>query len=98
MATYCIGLYMDREAFEQKCRKRKNVLITGLVLLVSELFVFKYWDFTAGQLNSLLNLSGIAFQIPLIKTNSLIVPLGISFFIFQSIGYLIDVCRRNIRS
>jgi alginate O-acetyltransferase complex protein AlgI len=58
-------------------------LITSLIGNVSLLFVFKYLAWTIQNLNGYLNLS-----IPLIN---LALPLGISFFTFRSISYILDV-------
>ena len=48
---------------------------------------FKYWDFLAAQLDALLGLSLPVLGIPL--------PIGISFFTFQTMSYTIDVYRRD---
>ena len=84
---------MDKEsrkayrAAEKK--KRRRLLIAGLVFNFGILAVFKYTAFALGNINSLLDLFGIKeMSIP-----SLLLPMGISFFIFQSTGYLIDVYR-----
>lgn len=62
---------------------RKLVLILALIYNFGFLFVFKYWDFAAGNLNRIM----AGEPIPLF---SLALPLGISFYTFQMVSYLID--------
>ncbi|HSE97580.1 MAG TPA: MBOAT family O-acyltransferase, partial [Blastocatellia bacterium] len=71
-------------------RQRKVLLCLSLVVKVSALSVFKYADFLleswAGAM-SLLGIEAPAFQL------GWLAPIGISFFIFQSIAYVVDVYR-----
>lgn len=69
---------------------KKRVLALALVLDFGILFVFKYWDFVMENINRLL-----AGEImPLL---SLALPLGISFYTFQIVSYLIECYRGNIK-
>ena len=70
-------------------KKRKTIMIVTLLLNIGILCVTKYSHFVVDQLNSIISL----FNNSLLIDNSfaLIVPLGISFYTFQSIGYLLDV-------
>lgn len=68
-------------------------LIIGLFIVFSVLFVFKYLDFSIGLVESVCNLMGNPVTL---QKYSLILPVGISFFTFQSAGYLIDVYRGDI--
>ena len=79
-----------RKAYRAKeKKKRRRLLIFGLVFNFGILAVLKYTAFALGNINSLLGLFGVReMSIP-----SLLLPMGISFFIFQSTGYLIDVYR-----
>lgn len=102
LETFFIGILIERislhnkETYDEKKEKtRKHLLIVGIVLQVLELFVFKYLDFSFSQANHLLLSIGSSFQFKMFMKNILL-PLGISFYIFQSIGYLIDVYRRKI--
>lgn len=77
------------EACENK-GKKKALLIGGLVLNFGLLGVLKYSDFVIDNINHLTG-SGISFW-------NLAVPIGISFYIFQSTGYLLDVYWNKIES
>lgn len=67
--------------------KRKKRLIAASVMILNFglLYIVKYWDFTALSINS-------AFGSALPELE-LIMPMGISFYMFQSIGYVIDIYR-----
>jgi alginate O-acetyltransferase complex protein AlgI len=61
---------------------------TGISLNLFALVVFKYLDFGIGNLNALLHIVGLSNVLPLLH---LALPLGVSFFVFKHIGYLLDV-------
>lgn len=70
-------------------KKRFAILLAGLVFNFGMLAVLKYTKFAIVNFNSLLSLFGASeLGVP-----DLLLPMGISFFIFQSTGYLIDVYR-----
>ena len=76
----------EKKAFKDKTTKKKRlVLALILVLNFGILFVLKYTNFILGSVTSLLNLPPIEL--------GLILPLGISFYTFQTMGYIIDVYR-----
>lgn len=77
----------------QNLRKRRLVLIVTLVLNFGLLCVFKYANFAIEQLNALLGIFGSSKTVGAV---SLIIPLGISFYTFQSSGYLVDVYWGNV--
>lgn len=56
------------------------------------LIIFKYLDFLLANINSLFSASGLP-QIPLPQ---IALPVGISFYIFQAISYIVDVYRRGV--
>jgi D-alanyl-lipoteichoic acid acyltransferase DltB (MBOAT superfamily) len=59
------------------------------------LFFFKYFDFLAGLANTLLSKGGAEYQIPLLH---LLLPVGISFYTFQTLSYSIDIYRGNLKA
>ncbi len=79
----------EKSARKQKTkRKRRTLLVLTLVLNFGILCVFKYAHFALAQVNALARLFGAR---ELEDTLQFIIPLGISFYTFQTMGYLIDV-------
>lgn len=74
-------------------RRRTALLIAGIAANLLVLGFFKYFDFFAEQAGSLLSLLGIARDAPLMQV---ILPVGISFFTFQGISYVVDVHRGRV--
>ena len=74
-------------------RTRKTLLIGGVAANLLVLGFFKYFDFFAQQAGSLLTLFGIGQDAPLMQV---ILPVGISFFTFQGISYVVDVHRGRV--
>lgn len=76
---------------QARFRSRKKALCAlALALNFGMLFLLKYLDFTASALANALGRFGIAWT-P--KKLGLLLPLGVSFFIFQTLGYVIDQYR-----
>ncbi len=88
--TYTCSLLLEKE---ESLGKRKLLSSIGVIIVLSGLFLFKYLDFTASVISGVLKFLGVAISIPQFN---LLLPVGISFFSFQAIGYLIDVYRRTI--
>jgi D-alanyl-lipoteichoic acid acyltransferase DltB (MBOAT superfamily) len=84
---YILSIMIDKT--ENKSR-RKCLLICSLVVNLGILVYFKYLLFFAENAVSLLNLFGSNIENP---TFSIILPLGISFYTFQTISYTVDVYR-----
>ena len=82
LANYGFGLWVD--ACKRAGRTCLPPLVAALAVNLGILFVFKYLTFTLGILNRL----GAAFVIPGIE-----LPIGISFFTFQALSYVLDVHR-----
>lgn len=93
-------LSVNRDKMEKEERKKYKaaakksrflVLIAGLVLNFGILAVLKYTAFAITNVNSIIGIfGGRKLSVP-----DLILPLGISFYIFQTMGYLIDVYRQK---
>jgi D-alanyl-lipoteichoic acid acyltransferase DltB (MBOAT superfamily) len=68
-------------------------LITCIVLNLAILFFFKYYHFAAENITALMQLFGVQLHIP---EMNVLLPVGISFYIFQALGYSIDVYRGDV--
>lgn len=79
-----------REARESCKRRKKRIAAAALCLSFGILAVLKYMNFFAANLNGALRFFHVAGALPLFR---LILPLGISFYTFQAMGYVIDVYR-----
>jgi alginate O-acetyltransferase complex protein AlgI len=71
-------------------KKRKFFLVLSLCLNLGLLFYFKYCNFFVENFNTLLHVIGVNG----VKWTSVILPIGISFYTFESLTYAIDVYRR----
>ena len=84
------GLLVDR------CKKRDNdrgarmAVASSIVFNLALLFFFKYWDFIASSLQGV----GLTFM-PVLNIH---LPIGISFYTFQTMSYTIDVYRGDARA
>ncbi|MBO7310169.1 MAG: MBOAT family protein [Clostridia bacterium] len=83
----------ERKAYRARSKKKRfNILLWGLVLNFGVLAVLKYTAFAVTNANNILALFGKeAISVP-----SLLLPMGISFYTFQTCGYLIDVYRAKV--
>lgn len=83
IAALGIGCFEDR-------RKKKICLVSSLVLNLAILFLFKYYNFLSSNISMGLDACGLKIDIPEL---GFILPVGISFYTFQALGYSIDVYR-----
>ena len=85
----------DKKKLKEKAKnKKKGLLALALIVNFGILAFLKYFNFFSGGINDILGSFGIAFSAP---TLHLILPLGISFYTFQSMGYLVDVYRDTVK-
>ncbi len=84
--------YVFGRLIERCMRRRRVVLCVSLLLLLGTLFVYKYLAFFGSLLSALFERVGLA---PL-RLPTLLLPTGLSFYIFTVSGYLIDVCRGQL--
>ena len=87
IVTYVCSLIIHKTP---QVRKRKLVLTVGIVGNLAMLAYFKYTGMILDVLSRVCNLLHIDFVVPRV---SILLPVGISFFIFQALGYMIDVYR-----
>lgn len=82
------------KAYKNKVKQHKHRILTlAVVLNIGILAFLKYYNFFAGSLNDLLGTLRMDFSVPTLK---LFLPLGISFYTFQTVGYVVDVYREKI--
>ena len=74
--------------FLEKSRHPKRVLSVGVLLALLPLIFFKYYDFINDSVSELLSVVGLNFHL---RGLNWAIPLGVSFFTFQALGYLWDV-------
>lgn len=90
LITYFAALGID------KYPKHKRVfLITSIVLNLAILFFFKYFNWVADNISALMAFCGVSMEVPEFKV---LLPVGISFYIFQALGYSIDVYRGDVKT
>lgn len=90
--SYVAGKAIDSQ---QDDKKRKTAMLTALFINIGMLLVFKYFNFFAENIVSLANVFGADIEFK--KFNILFVT-GISFFTFQSVGYVVDVYLKKIKA
>lgn len=102
LITYLAGVFIGRRhdlqekgPASQGKGAEKLLFAICLVLNLSMLAVFKYTNFVMENLTALFNHFQIAVSEPSLN---LLLPVGISFFTFQSAGYLIDVYRGDVKA
>ena len=82
---YTHGMLVER--WRSDDRKARLAVASSVFFNLAILVFFKYWDFIAGNVNALTGLNLPIFGIPL--------PIGISFYTFQTMSYTIDVYRQS---
>lgn len=90
LSTVAVTFFAAR-SLEKKARK--GLLAGTLCLFVGALFLFKYLNFAADTLSRLLGAVGLDWS-PVVP--KLLLPAGISFYLFAAMGYLIDVYRGKL--
>ncbi len=87
--NYVSGILIGQAKAE---RGRKRWFVMGIIANILLLVVFKYTNFLMDNVNLLTSL----FQWDELVVNAIILPLGISFYTFKAISYLISVKRREV--
>ncbi len=88
---YWVGRTMPKHYDTQKA---KYLLWISLFVNLGMLFVFKYYDFFVVELRDALSSVGVPFNL---TTLNVILPVGISFYTFQTLSYTIDIYRKEIK-
>lgn len=92
MLTYALAISLEKA---QSCRQKKRNLLLGILPLILILIFFKTANPIITQLNSAVSKGRFNVQ-PI--TFTVLLPAGVSFYFFQSMGYLIDVYRGKIKA
>ena len=85
VVDYVHGMLVER--WREDDRKARRAVASSVFFNLAILVFFKYWDFLAGNLNALMGLQLPVLGLPL--------PIGISFYTFQTMSYTIDVYRQD---
>lgn len=83
------GLYLGKPQGAEPPKRWSRALL--LITLLMPLLVYKYWPWIAENIEALIGLFGVEYQLP--RLESAVLPVGISFFTFQALAYVIDVSR-----
>lgn len=93
LVTYVTSLLIEKN--RRNTNKKKAFLIISFIINFGILFIFKYYNFINSSIFSLFEYWGIRWQVPNLDV---LLPVGISFYTFQAVGYTIDVYRGTIRA
>ena len=86
----------EKKAYKDRQKKvRLGWILGGILLNIGILAVLKYTNFAIANINGLLGAFGQTGRLSFL---TLALPLGISFYTFQAVGYLIDVYRGTVRA
>lgn len=92
LCTYVGALLIDHFG---DSHKKKIILVFGICYNLLVLFLFKYYGFFLDNVNTIFK----AFNRPALQNAlNFVLPVGISFYTFQGLGYLIDVYRGEIKA
>jgi len=88
------GSAIQIEKSETK-KTKKIYLAFSVIASLAVLFFYKYFNFIGSSLNDVFGSFNSAFEVPYLK---LLLPVGISFYTFQTLSYTIDVYRGDIKT
>ena len=88
LVAYIFGRYIDRTY-----KRSKILLASTIILLLLPLLSFKYIDFLMISTKDLLSLASLTVEMPDFE---LFLPIGISFYTFMAVGYVVDVFKGNV--
>ena len=90
LVDYLVGVYLEREGSP---RKRKGLLWISILVNLGFLGFFKYYNFFLDNFIASFSFFGMDIQA---NSLNIILPVGISFYTFQTLSYSIDVYRRKL--
>ena len=89
LIDYVCGYFTDKYKKAGRIKAARCAMIIAIVSNLLLLGFFKYWNFIIDNVNSIFSLS--------IKTVEVSLPIGISFYTFQALSYVIDVYREDAK-
>ncbi|MFS4416355.1 MBOAT family O-acyltransferase [Maribacter sp. 2307ULW6-5] len=92
LVTYACALQMERAVRQEQ---KKRYLTASLIINLGILFLFKYYNFFNTAIFGFLEDFGLRMHLP---EFGFLLPVGISFYTFQAVGYTIDVYRGDIKA
>ncbi|MEB2775567.1 MBOAT family O-acyltransferase [Algoriphagus sp. D3-2-R+10] len=92
LVDYIVGIQLNEV---EDHFKRKNLLVFSLLVNIGFLGFFKYYNFFLDNFITAFTFMGMPIQA---NTLNIILPVGISFYTFQTMSYSIDVYRKKIRA
>ena len=98
LVTYGGGYVLDKQVVgneKLRVKRRKRLIWLFAVLSLLPLLVFKYYNFVNESVWSLLSSLGLRYELHGLNWA---IPVGISFFTFQAVGYLFDVYYQRIKA
>jgi alginate O-acetyltransferase complex protein AlgI len=90
LTDYFIGISLDKTSIQ---RNRKLLLYLSLFVNLGMLLFFKYFNFFIDNFRTAFTFFGQPFDGPLLQV---VLPVGISFYTFQTLSYTIDVYKRKL--
>jgi D-alanyl-lipoteichoic acid acyltransferase DltB (MBOAT superfamily) len=91
VVDYGCGILVDRV---NEPRRRRFVVAFSMAINLGVLGYFKYYNFFADSLSDLLARAGLTIPLEHLQ---IVLPIGISFYTFQSMSYVVDVYRRELK-
>jgi D-alanyl-lipoteichoic acid acyltransferase DltB (MBOAT superfamily) len=91
---YCSYFFIGNKIKKSEGKAKTYWLRTGVFLVLIQLLYFKYFNFFIENFNDLLKIFGRKDQLGLLK---IIFPIGISFYSFRMIGYLLDIKNNKLK-
>ena len=94
--TYICGILISNtEDSHLRVRIKKYIIAAGFTINLFILILFKYYNFFVDKINLILG----TFSLPIINSRfDALLPVGISFYTFQALGYIIDVYRGDVKA
>jgi alginate O-acetyltransferase complex protein AlgI len=92
LLDYFCALLIERALTTERKRWVLTISVTANLLLLA---TFKYFGFFVAEFAQLLEAVGVGASIPVLE---IVLPVGISFYTFQTIGYVVDVYRGKIKA